>query len=68
MTFVVPDKKKTEKNFAEYKLKILLFVNTAIRCGFTLQYTELEEIYKKYINQGLEILVFPCNQFGNQAP
>ena len=68
MTFIVPDKKKTEKNLAEYKGKILLIVNTAIRCGFTPQYTELEEIYEKYNNQGLEILVFPYNQFGNQAP
>ena len=65
--FVVPGKKKTEKNLADYKGKVLLIVNTASRCGFTSQYTELEEIYEKYNEQGLEILDFPCNQFGQQA-
>ena len=66
--FVVPGKKKTEKNLADYKGKVLLIVNTASKCGFTPQYTELEEIYEKYKDQGLEILDFPCNQFGQQAP
>jgi glutathione peroxidase len=66
--FVVPGKKKTEKNLADYKGKVLLIVNTASKCGFTPQYTELEEIYEKYKEQGLEILDFPCNQFGQQAP
>ena len=53
---------------ADYKGKVLLIVNTASKCGFTPQYTELEEIYEKYKEQGLEILDFPCNQFGQQAP
>ena len=47
---------------------ILLIVNTATRCGFTPQYKDLEAIYEKYNEQGFEILDFPCNQFGGQAP
>ena len=66
--FVVPGKKKTEKNLADYKGKVLLIVNTASRCGFTPQYTELEELYAKYKDQGFVILDFPCNQFFRQAP
>ena len=53
---------------ADYKGKVLLVVNTATRCGFTPQYEELEAMYEKYRDQGLEILDFPCNQFGGQAP
>ncbi len=53
---------------SDYKGKVLLIVNTATGCGFTPQYAGLQEIYDKYKNQGLEILDFPCNQFGNQAP
>lgn len=45
-----------------------MIVNTATGCGFTPQYTELQEIYEEFRNKGLEILDFPCNQFGNQAP
>ena len=52
----------------EYKNEVLLIVNTATECGFTPQYTELEELYKKYRTQGFAILDFPCNQFGGQAP
>ena len=66
--FIVPGKKKTEKNLADFKGKVLLIVNTASKCGFTPQYTELEEMYEKYHEQGLEILDFPCNQFFGQAP
>ena len=53
---------------ADYKGKVMLIVNTATRCGFTPQYDELEALYEKYHDQGLEILDFPCNQFGEQAP
>jgi len=52
----------------EYKGKVLLIVNTATECGFTPQYYGLEKLYKKYRHEGFEILDFPCNQFGGQAP
>ena len=47
---------------------MLLIVNTATKCGFTPQYEELEKLYQKYHSRGFEILDFPCNQFGQQAP
>ena len=52
----------------DFKGKVLVIVNTATGCGFTPQYEGLEKLYKKYHDKGLEILDFPCNQFGNQAP
>ena len=52
----------------QYKGKVLLIVNTATRCGFTPQYKELEALYADCSSRGLEILDFPCNQFGEQAP
>ena len=55
-------------SLADYRGKVLLVVNTATRCGFTPQYTELQELYASYRNKGFEVLDFPCNQFGNQAP
>lgn len=57
-----------EVSLADYKGKVLLIVNTATRCGYTPQYKELETLYRKYHDRGLEILDFPCNQFGSQAP
>lgn len=53
---------------AEFKGKVLLIVNTATGCGFTPQYKGLEELYRKYKERGFEVLDFPCNQFGHQAP
>ena len=51
-----------------YQGKVLLVVNTATHCGFTPQYEELQRLYDLYRDQGFEILDFPCNQFGQQAP
>ncbi|MBX2925720.1 MAG: glutathione peroxidase [Chitinophagaceae bacterium] len=50
----------------EYKVKTVVVVNTASKCGFTPQYEGLEKLYKKYKDRGLVILGFPCNQFGKQ--
>ena len=66
--FKVKDDAGKDVSLAEYKGKVLLIVNTATRCGFTPQYKELEALYEKYHAEGLEILDFPCNQFGQQAP
>ncbi len=66
--FTVKTLEGTEKALADYQGKVLLIVNTATGCGFTPQYAELQEIYDEYQKNGLEILDFPCNQFGNQAP
>lgn len=52
----------------DFKGKVLLVVNTATGCGFTPQYEALEKLYEKYHEKGLEILDFPCDQFGHQAP
>ena len=66
--FKVMNDEGQEVSLSDYKGKVLLIVNTATRCGFTPQYNELEALYKKYQSEGLEILDFPCNQFGEQAP
>lgn len=58
----------SEVSLADYKGKVLLIVNTATGCGFTPQYEGLQDLYEKYKDMGLEILDFPCNQFGHQAP
>jgi len=66
--FKVKDDVGQDVSLSDYKGKLLLIVNTATRCGFTPQYKELEVLYEKYRSEGLEILDFPCNQFGEQAP
>lgn len=63
------DKPKGEQyDFATLHGKVVLIVNTASKCGFTPQFGELEELHKKYQDQGLVVLGFPCNQFANQDP
>ena len=66
--FTVKDDVGKDVSLSDYKGKVLLIVNTATRCGFTPQYKELEALYEKFRSEGLEILDFPCNQFGEQAP
>ena len=66
--FSVKDRKGKDVSLKEYANEVLLIVNTATKCGFTPQYDELEKLYKDYHSQGFEILDFPCNQFGQQAP
>ena len=66
--FQVKDAKGNLVNLSDYKGKTLLIVNTATGCGFTPQYKGLQALYDKYQSKGFEILDFPCNQFGNQAP
>ena len=66
--FTVKDRKGKDVSLKEYANEVLLIVNTATKCGFTPQYEELEKLYEKYHSQGFEILDFPCNQFGQQAP
>ena len=58
----------SEVSLSDYRGKVMLIVNTATGCGFTPQYEDLQEIYDDYHERGLEILDFPCNQFGDQAP
>lgn len=55
-------------NLSNYAGKVMLIINSATECGFTPQYSELQNMYNKYQSDGLEIIDFPCNQFGNQAP
>ena len=66
--FTVQDADGQPVSLSQYKGQVLLVVNTATRCGFTPQYTELENLYEQYKDKGFTVLDFPCNQFGGQAP
>ena len=66
--YTVKARKGATLNMADMKDKVLLIVNTATGCGFTPQYEAIEKLYEKYHEKGFEVLDFPCNQFGHQAP
>ena len=66
--FTVKAQDGSEASLADYKGKVLVIVNTATGCGFTPQYSELQDLYELHQKDGLEILDFPCNQFLDQAP
>ena len=66
--FIVKSSKGEDVSLGEYRGKVLLIVNTATGCGFTPQYKGLEELYREFKSKGFEVLDFPCNQFGHQAP
>ena len=67
-SFSAKTRKGEDFGFESLRGKVLLIVNTATGCGFTPQYEGLETLYEKYHEKGLEVLDFPCNQFGHQAP
>jgi glutathione peroxidase len=66
--FTVKAADGTDVPLGDYKGDVVLVVNTATECGFTPQYEDLQKMYDELHDKGLEILDFPCNQFGNQAP
>ncbi len=66
--FTVKARDGSDMALADYRGKVVLVVNTATGCGFTPQYDELQALYEAHHKDGLEILDFPCNQFGGQAP
>ncbi len=66
--YSVPTPKSGDKSMRDFEGKVVIVVNTATGCGFTPHYKDLEALYEKYHDQGLEILDIPCNQFAGQTP
>ena len=66
--FKVRNMEGQEVSMETFRGKVVLVVNTATGCGFTPQYEQLEEMYRKYHDRGLEVLDIPCNQFAGQTP
>lgn len=66
--FIMPLASGEEHDFAQFKDKVLLIVNTASKCGFTPQYEGLQALQDEYAEQGFSVLAFPCDQFGKQEP
>ena len=66
--FSVKDIDGSEVDLISYKGKVILIINVASACGFTHQYEGLQDLFERYKDKGLEILAFPCNQFGSQEP
>ena len=66
-TEIVTSEGKSLK-LGDFSGKVLLIVNVASYCGFTIQYEDLQTLHEKYSEKGLKILAFPCNDFGNQEP
>ncbi len=68
LNFKMPSLDGKEVDLSQYRGKVVLIVNVASKCGLTPQYEQLEALHKKYADQGLAILGFPCNQFREQEP
>ena len=66
--YTVPKPNGKELALSDFKGKVILIVNTATGCGFTPQYNDLEKLYERYHDKGLEVIDIPCNQFGHQTP
>jgi glutathione peroxidase len=66
--YSIPTSTGDEISLREYQGKVILIVNTASKCGFTYQYSGLQDLYDQFKDQGLVVLALPCNQFGGQEP